>query len=76
MEKLANSTAVFIATVIGTLEEMGVLDRVMLAFWRVYVKVTQPQITVAAKSNKDDNDFISQAKTDGWVADEPLPGKH
>jgi|GEM_PF-2979594 len=69
MEKLAKAAAVFIATVIGTLEEMGVLDRVMNSFWRGYLKITQPQVVEAAKSNGDDDAFIKAAEKDGWGRD-------
>lgn len=73
MEKIATSTAVFIATVIGTLEKMGVLDRVMMSFWRCYITLTSPQLVQAAKSNKDDDDFIEAAEKDGWGRDMPRP---
>lgn len=73
MEKLATSTAVFIATVLGTLEKMGVLDRVMESLWRAYRKIMQPEIVPVAPSNEDDNDFIEAAEADGWGRDMPRP---
>ena len=73
MEKLAKTFAIFIATVIGTLEEMGVLDRAVNSFWRSYLKNTQPQQLEAAKENEEDEKFVEAAKTDGWTADDMRP---
>jgi hypothetical protein len=73
MEKLATTTAVFIATVIGTLEKMGVLDRVMESFWRAQRKIMQPEMVQAAKPNEDDDAFIKDAEADGWGRDMPRP---
>ena len=73
MEKLAKTFAIFIATVIGTLEEMGVLDRVVNSFWRSYLKNTQPQQLEAAKENEEDEKFVEAAKADGWTADDMRP---
>ena len=69
MEKLAKTIGVFIATVIGTLEDMGVLERVFTAYWRIFAKITQPQVVAAAKSNGDDDAFIKAAEKDGWGRD-------
>ena len=70
MEKLAKTFAIFIATVTGELEKLGVLDLVVNSFWRSYLKNTQPQQLEAAKENEEDAKFVDAAKADGWTADD------